>query len=120
MRPTVLALVSVCLGSIGQVLLKVGVGRIGGVRFDQGSLFKTLLRIAMEPAIIGGVVLFATSMVMWLGVISTMELSSAHPVLGLSYVLIALLSRVFLGEAITPNRLAGIALILAGVTLVTK
>jgi multidrug transporter EmrE-like cation transporter len=115
-----MALISILLGSVGQVLLKVGVSRLGGVRFEQGSVLPTLLDIATQPPIVVGVLLFGTSMLIWLGVLSSMDLSKAYPIVGLSYVLVTIMSRFLLGEAITASRLAGIALVLAGVTVISK
>lgn len=116
----IMAVASILLASIGQVLLKIGVARLGGVRFSQATLISTLMSVATQPAIVGGLALFGASMLLWLNVLSSMDLSKAYPMVGLSYVMITILSRFVLGETITASRLLGIALILAGVTVVAK
>lgn len=116
-----LALFSISLGAVGQFLLKVGVkeiGGIGGLAFKRGELVSTAVRIATEPYIIIGILLFVISMVVWLAVLSRMELSRAYPMVSISYVLVALMARAFLGEQLGLTRVAGIAVILVGVVLV--
>lgn len=105
---------------MGQFLLKVGVARMGGVDYQAGRLIPTVIKVAGQPAILGGVALFATSMMLWLGVLSKMDLSRAQPLIALSYVLVPLLSHLFLGETVGLTRVAGIGLILVGVFLAIR
>ncbi len=114
------ALLSVLLGSVGQFLLKIGVNRMGGVRYGGGEWAATVLKVAQQPAIIGGVVLFASSMMLWLGVLSRMDLSRAQPMIALSYAFVPVLSWAFLGETVGLARVAGIGLILVGVILAIR
>lgn len=119
MNPTLmLAFISISLGAVGQFLLKVGVNRMGGLTFKRDELVSTALKIATQPHIVIGLCLFVASMVIWLAVLSKMELSRAYPMVSISYVLVALMARVFLGEGISLSRALGIAVILVGVTLV--
>ena len=121
MSAVVTALISVLLGSLGQFLLKVGVTRMGGVQYGGGGeLAATVIKVAQQPAILGGVVLFATSMMLWLGVLSRMDLSKAQPMIALSYAFVPVLSRLFLGETVGLTRVAGIGLILMGVVLAIR
>ena len=113
-----LALVSISLGAVGQFLLKVGVNRIGGIAFKRAELVSTVGKIATQPFIVVGILLFVLSMVIWLAVLSKMELSRAYPMVSISYVLVALMARYFLGEPLAWIRLIGIAVILVGVILV--
>ncbi len=113
-----LALFSISLGAVGQFLLKVGVSRIGGISFARENLVGTTVKIATQPFIVAGIVLFVLSMVVWLAVLSKMELSRAYPMVSISYVLVAVMARVFLGESITTSRALGIVIVLIGVVLV--
>jgi multidrug transporter EmrE-like cation transporter len=113
-----LALFSISLGAVGQFLLKVGVNRMGGLTFRRTELASTALKIVAQPHIVIGIMLFVLSMVVWLAVLSKMELSRAYPMVSISYVLVALMAKVFLGEHMSLMRMAGIAVILAGVVLV--
>ena len=113
-----LALLSVSLGSVGQFLLKVGVNSLGGFRLSGRQFVKTIIGTLAEPHIFFGIILFATSMVVWLMVISDAELSRAYPMVSISYVFVALLSHFILGEPMSLLRVSGIAVILLGVILI--
>ncbi len=56
----------------------------------------------------------------WLAVLSWEDLSVALPLQALSYVIVAFLAQWYLGENVTPMRWAGIALVCAGVMLITR
>ena len=112
-------LLSVSLAAVAQVTLKSGVNRVTGdagtsLRLDASSL-KSL---AGSPVVWSGLVLFGMSAVVWLVVLSRASLSFAYPFASLSYVLILVLGHFVLNEQVTPLRLAGVALIIAGVVLV--
>ena len=113
-----LLLTSITLSACAQLLLKVGVTRrsVPG----PGSLVDTLLGVASQPEIIGGLSLYGLGMVVWLLVLGRIELSQAYPFVGLGFVLTALFGAVFLQEAMTLPRLLGTALILGGVVLVAE
>jgi len=73
---------------------------------DQGG------RIIIALSLYGGALL------MWLQVLSKIPLSTAYPVLAVTYALVRLLSIVFFGERINQLQNVGICLVLAGVTLI--
>ncbi|WP_304541769.1 EamA family transporter [Desulforamulus aquiferis] len=62
--------------------------------------------------------MYATSLVTWLKVLSTMELSLAYPMVSLGYVLVMVLSFLFLGETFTIHKLLGVAAVITGVMLI--
>lgn len=81
----------------GQVLMKKGMNRIGAITFDQPG---KLLQIAMEPLVIGGVLLMALGALVWLVILSQADLSYALPLFGgLAYLALPAISWVFLGGA---------------------
>ena len=115
-----LILLSVTLAALAQVTLKVGVNRVtpsGGTLTLDGSSLRSL---ATSPIILGGLVLFGLSAVVWLLVLSRATLSFAYPFASLSYVLILIFGRVVLHEQVTALRMAGVALIVAGIVLVAQ
>ncbi|NPV69114.1 MAG: EamA family transporter [Firmicutes bacterium] len=115
-----MALVSILLGSTGQFLLKLGVTRLGGVRWGPGLFISTIFDVFMEPFIVCGVGLLGISMLIWLAVISRMQLSTAYPLVSLSYVMVTIMSRLFLGEPLTLSKALGMSLILAGITAISR
>lgn len=119
MNPTIiLALVSISLGAVAQFLLKVGVNSMGGFKVDPQRPILSIVQAFLQPHILIGILIFVSSMVIWLMVISKMELSRAYPMISVSYIIITLLSHFVLGETITPLRLGGIGVILLGVILI--
>jgi multidrug transporter EmrE-like cation transporter len=67
---------------------------------------------------LGGAVVYGASVLSGMWMIGKYSLSIVYPVIvGLSLVVVAAISAVTLGEALTPFKLAGTALIVAGVTV---
>lgn len=113
-----LILVALIFALSGQVLMKKGMNRIGVITFDQPA---KLLQIAMEPLVIGGVLLMACGALVWLVILSQADLSYALPLFGgVAYLILPVISWAFLGEPMTLTRLLGILLISGGVFLVTR
>lgn len=110
--PLVLAFSSVFLGAFGQVFLRMGAQDLGGLQA------RTLLLNAIRrPQILIGLGLYAVSSILWLGVLSRMELSVAYPLGASGYILVVLLAALS-GETVPGLRWLGVLLIVAGVLLV--
>ena len=67
-----------------------------------------------------GMVCYAASVCVWLAALSKAPVSTAYPMLSLGYVVVAAISVAWLGETMTPAKVLGIALICAGVILVSR
>jgi drug/metabolite transporter (DMT)-like permease len=93
------------VGSFGAVCLKSGAARL---EFKIGALLRNW------PLALG-VVLFLFSSVLFVLGIRNGELTILYPMASLNYVFTLIWSRIFFKEALTPNKFAGLALILAGV-----
>jgi len=106
---------SIFLGACGQVLLKYGVNQLGRISLAHSELFRTLFGIFTNLWIDTGIVFFVTSMVLWIKVISTMELSKAYPSVSLSYLIVFLFSIVLFHETVTVDKIMGVFLVAAGV-----
>jgi drug/metabolite transporter (DMT)-like permease len=106
----------VLINTLAQLLLKKGVGFVS---FDQ-SLGKLILSLISNIYIWGGVSIFVFSLLLWLYLLSQMELSFLYPFGSLSYVLAALGGWFFFAENVTLLRGSGIFLILMGVILIAK
>lgn len=72
-----------------------------------------------QPWVALGVMLLILWMLSRMALLSWADLSYVLPVTSVGYVLVALTGRIFLNEQITPQRWAGIVLIMAGVALVS-
>ena len=95
------------VGSFGAVFLKLGAARIGG------SVLSFLnARLAL------GVFLYLGSSVFYTAAQRHGQLSVLYPMVSLGYVWTLLWARIFFGERFTRQKLAGLALVLAGVSFV--
>jgi drug/metabolite transporter (DMT)-like permease len=114
----VLLLIAICLTVTGEVLLKLGMNL---VRVDVGAFtasLPVLLRTFSEWRIILGFTLIFSGALFWLGVISRADFSFAYPLLALSYVVALLPARFVLGEQITPGRIVGTFIVVAGALII--
>ncbi len=114
----VLLAVDVLMVVAGQFLIKFGVAKVG--QFGSMKLSRFLMGCATNLHIIAGIALYAISAVVWLALLSRVELSVAYPMLSLGYLLVVFVSWAFLGEAMTAWKIAGVLLISAGVWLVNR
>jgi len=99
--------------AFGDFFMKRGLpasARLAGPLDYVGALF--------QPWVALGVVLLVVWQMSRMALFSWADLSYVLPVTSIGYVLVALIGKVFLREAISPRRWAGILLIMAGVALV--
>jgi drug/metabolite transporter (DMT)-like permease len=116
-------LVSVVLAAVAQLTLKHGMTQVtnhGHVPLDLKDPAGTFRRIVSTPAVWMGLALFVLSAAAWLIVLSRASLSFAYPFVALTYALILVFDRFVLGESVSPLRWAGVALIMAGIVLVSR
>jgi drug/metabolite transporter (DMT)-like permease len=84
------------------------------------AVFGTLMGMFSHPLLYAMLGMYAMQFVNWMIVLSKADLSFAQPITACSYVLTAAGSAYFLADRITPLRMAGIALILIGVWLISR
>ncbi len=112
---------SVLIGVFGQLSLKTGMTQVG--RIDAQALaqpIQLLVRIFTTPIILAGIAMYIVGTLIWLVVLSRMELSFAYPLVATTYVFTPLLAHLLLGEPIPAMRWLGIGLILVGVFFVAR
>jgi drug/metabolite transporter (DMT)-like permease len=116
-----LVLIYVLAGAAGQIFWKEGMSGLGRIN-GMGDLLqvKTVEDTFTNKYIILGIFLYAISVFLWLGAMSTLDVSFMYPLLSLGYIVTAILAFVFIGENITLLRWAGIAVIIVGCFMITK
>jgi len=118
-----LALVFICVlcASVGQIAWKSGMSQIGEIG-SVGHLFSfnTLLLIITNPYVLLGLLCYGVAAILWLGALSTLNISFAYPLTSLSYVIIAIIALIFLKEHITLLQWLGIILIAGGSFLIIR
>jgi drug/metabolite transporter (DMT)-like permease len=106
---------AVVLDTAVHVLWKLGADRL------PGSLsLEALVDAAHEPLLLVVAVLFAWQLVNWLRVLEGSDLSFSQPITSLSLISVLVVSAVWLGETLEPAKLAGIALVFAGVWFISR
>jgi multidrug transporter EmrE-like cation transporter len=113
-------LTGVLLNAGAQLLLKAGVGPLGALSVDAGTLLATGTRVLTQWPIVAGLACYVLSVAVWLVALSRVEVSVAYPMLSLGYVVNAVAAYWLFGEALGPMRFAGIAIILVGVYVVAR
>ncbi len=113
-------LASVVLGAIGQILLKKGMSSLGPLTLHWAQLLPTILRIVANPYVLSGLVVYMGGVLFWLAALSQVDLSYAYPFASLGYVAMMVASWLLFGEAISPLRLVGTAVIVAGVLIISR
>lgn len=114
-----IVLVGVLLNAGAQLLLKAGASASAPI-VSVAGLRAAAAGLALHPAILGGLVCYAVSVVVWIVALSRVDVSVAYPMLSIGYVVNALLAYWLFGEAVSAERWLGIAVILVGVALVAR
>lgn len=115
-----LILTGVLLNAGAQLLLKAGMGQIGHFEFSWANAFPIALKVLVNPPILTGLSMYVMSVVVWLLVLSRVQVSFAYPMLSIGYVVNAIAAYYLFGEPLTSVRLFGIFIIIAGVYLVAQ
>jgi multidrug transporter EmrE-like cation transporter len=111
----------VLLNAVAQLLLKAGTNAIGGaIHLTMSNWFETFIKVASQLPILGGLACYALSLVVWIMGLSRTDVSIAYPMLSLGYVVATAGAWLFLGEAVSPQRLLAIAVIMVGVALLAR
>jgi multidrug transporter EmrE-like cation transporter len=119
MQAMALALLATLIATLGQLLLKTGMRQVGPISgSDLSNPFPLLLTVFTNPWILIAIPIYVAGFLMWLIVLSKLDLSHAYPFLAVTYVLVPLLSWLLLGEQVPSMRWIGIAVICVGLVLV--
>jgi drug/metabolite transporter (DMT)-like permease len=118
LKNLLLIVMTVCLNTAGQFMMKAGINRIG--KIDLSRFFDFIPRIVTSGYVLGGFFAYMVSAALWIVILSRAELSWAFPMVSLSYVLTAIFSPILLGESFSVQRFIGILVICVGVFLVSR
>ena len=113
-------LTGVLLNAGAQLLLKAGTNAVGHFEFALENALPVGWQLVTEPRILGGTACYALSLVVWIMALSRADLSAVYPMVSLGFALNAFLAWWLLGETLSAQRLAGIAVIMVGVVLVAR
>jgi drug/metabolite transporter (DMT)-like permease len=100
--------------SVGQILFKLAAAQI-----DTSSTRALVSTLVFNLPLVAALLLYAATTVAWVWLLKERPLGAVYPLFALSFVFVAVLSRIFLGETIGLPVIAGTILIVSGVLLIT-
>ena len=116
MKNLLYIIVAVCISSLGQILLRRG---MSGSGFELSVLdTTTILNLIRNFYVMSGLLVYGLSFILWLYVLSHVQVSYAYPFVRLSYPIVMILSNVFLKEPLGKGLWIGVFFILIGTTII--
>lgn len=111
--------VFVAVISVGQVLIKLSLGKKVLLAGSPLTTFCNILRAFLHPLMLIGLALYVAGTLIWILVLSRVRLSVAYPMMSMSYFLVVILSATVLHERVKWRlAIAGLLLISGGVSLI--
>jgi len=110
-------LISVSFSVGAQILLKHG---MSNMPVDSAGWFSVSYSVLTNGFVILGLASYGMSMMVWLYVLSKVDVSRAYPFVGLGFIGTMVFAHYFLNEAITIPKIVGTLLIVVGVILLAK
>lgn len=112
-----LILTSIFCSSTAQILLKVGINQIGN---KITNISEFLIKAAFTPHVIAGISLYISALLFWVLALRRVDVSYAYPFTSLGFVLVLLLSSIWLQESLNLDRIIGIIFILIGIIYIAR
>jgi multidrug transporter EmrE-like cation transporter len=113
-----LLLISVLAGVFGQFFLKLGAGKLGKV--DMDNALSHILSIVTTPELLVGLTCYALGAIVYILLLTRVNLSIAAPAISISYIFSVLLGHFWFRESIVLPQIIGLAAISFGVILVVS
>lgn len=110
-------MITIVLTVYGQMIVKWQVNLAGALPAAPWDKMVFLGKIMINPWVISSMAAALLASFAWIAALTQLPLSYAYPFMGLTFVLVLLLSATFFQESMTWMKIAGVVLIVAGVTL---
>ena len=115
-----LIMLGVMLNAAAQLFLKEGMRRIGHFEFIWANIVPIGFTVAGNLFVLAGLACYVVSVVVWLLVLSRVEVSFAYPLLSVGYIVNAVAGYYLFQENLSLTRITGILIICVGVYFVTR
>lgn len=113
-----LLLVSILLSTAAQLLLKVGMSGRAAAAAPAPDPFQALMGAVTSPWVIAGLAAYFASAVVWLLVLSKVDVSRAYPCVALGFALTVIAAHFLMGEPVSVMKAVGVGVIITGVVVV--
>jgi len=114
----------VIIGLALAILLDTGIQilwKFAALSLPPGNLLLAdFVHLLTQPLFIGVAVMLVLQLVNWTLVLASADLSYAQPITALSYISVLGLSALVLHENISPEKIAGVIIVLIGVWLISR
>lgn len=104
-----------CIMAAGQILFKLTAVHAKGL-----ALIPALRAMAVLPLFYTAIAVYGVATLVWLWLLSRYTLAIAYPFAVIAVIIVPILEAVFFGERTTPLYWLGMALVIAGVLVVTR
>jgi drug/metabolite transporter (DMT)-like permease len=119
-RALLLVVAAIGCGLGGLYAIRAALVQVGGFTLGSPAAPRQFRRLLGAWRFWGGAALIGVVLLVSLDLYASEELSKVVPLYSLSYVLVALIGQLFLGERVTLARWIGILLIVAGVVVLLR
>lgn len=99
---------------IGQLLFKYGTS---GKSLDS---IENIIRVMFQPVIIFALLDYVLATIVWLYVLTKLEISVAYPIQSMAIPLVSILSMVFFSENFAWSKIVGLVVMLIGIFIITR
>jgi multidrug transporter EmrE-like cation transporter len=104
----------------GQMIIKWQVSNAGDFPPDLGEKLMFMVRLLLNPWVISSFAAAFMASLWWMAAMTQFELSFAYPFMSLAFVVVMVLSIMFLGEQLTWTKIAGTLIIITGLFVITR
>ena len=115
-----LVIAGVMLNAAAQLLLKAATGATGPITFSWVGVTSAAPRMLSHYGWWGGLACYVVSVLIWVLALSRAPVSVVYPMLSLGYIVNAVAATLLFGESLQPTKVAGIAVIILGVYILTQ
>ncbi len=116
----ILIISSVLLNCVAQILIRKGMLSIGEISINFRQLYLHIGEMLVNVYLWISVICYFLSFIIWMLVLSKVEVSFAYPFLSIGYVVTAFAGYWLLGESLSVMRIVGILVICIGVYLISR
>jgi multidrug transporter EmrE-like cation transporter len=107
---------SVLLNALAQILLKAGMKNFSNIDL-KNNIIQTFLSISLNPYIISGFISYGISIILWLWVLSKVDVSLAYPFQALGYIVVTILAWLIFQENVNMTRIIALIFITLGLII---
>jgi multidrug transporter EmrE-like cation transporter len=120
MKNILLILTSVSLNATAQILMRRGMLKVGEISFGDGVFLRAISVMLSNVLLWFSLLCYGLSIIIWMAVLSRVEVSFAYAFSSLGYVLVTVMGVVLLKENISILRVIGILVVCIGIILVAR